>query len=152
WRSPKKINQASQYDIKLDLDVRSQRLIERKLRAAFPNINLLAEEGDSGDVTLEYRWVVDPIDGTVNFAYGIPHACVSIALQVQRPKSTRLRPATARQEVQGQVTYETLLGVIYEPFTDELWTATKGGPARLNGRIVHTSNRKKLAECVVTTG
>src|SRR5262245_48471243 len=97
WRSPKKINQASQYDIKLDLDVRSQRLIERKLRAAFPHINLLAEEGDSGDVTLEYRWVVDPIDGTVNFAYGIPHACVSIALQVQGPKS----------KVQGQPAYET---------------------------------------------
>ena len=83
WRSPKKVNAASQYDIKLDLDVRCQRLIERKLRAVFPQINLLAEEGDSGNVTLEYRWVVDPIDGTVNFAYGIPHACVSIALQVR---------------------------------------------------------------------
>ena len=135
WRSPKLVKAASQYDIKLDLDVRCQRLIEKILRAAFPQINLLAEEGDSGDVSLEYRWVVDPIDGTVNYAYGIPHAAVSIALQKRQGK-----------------TYETLLGVIYEPFTDEIWTATKTSPARLNGRVIHTANRPKLADCIVTTG
>lgn len=135
WRSPKKINQASQYDIKLELDVRCQQLIERKLRAAFPDINLLAEEGDSGDVNLEYRWVVDPIDGTVNFAYGIPHACVSIALQKRIKKG-----------------YETVLGVVYEPFCDELWTAVKDGPAKLNGRVIRVSSRTKLPDCIVTTG
>jgi myo-inositol-1(or 4)-monophosphatase len=139
WRSPKQVNQASQYDIKLELDVRCQRLIERKLRAAFPHINLLAEEGDSGDVNLEYRWVVDPIDGTINFAYGIPHACVSIALQGRR------------RGAKG-ASYVTLLGVVYEPFTDELWTAIKGGPARLNGRVVRVSKRRKLKDCLVTTG
>ncbi len=135
WRSPKKVNAASQYDIKLDLDVRCQWLIESKLRAAFPHINMLAEEGDSGDVNLEYRWVVDPIDGTINFAYGIPHAGVCVALQRRVKKG-----------------YETIIGVIYDPFADELWTAVKGGPARLNGRIVRVSNRRNLGECLVTTG
>ena len=135
WRAPKKVNAASQYDIKLDLDVRCQRLIESKLRTAFPHINMLAEEGDSGDVTLEYRWVVDPIDGTINFAYGIPHAGVCVALQRRVKKG-----------------YETVIGVIYDPFADELWTAVKGGPARLNRRVIHVSNRRNLNECLVTTG
>src|SRR5258706_8175706 len=66
----KKVNSESQNDIKLDLDVRSQKLIERKLRRAYPKIALLGEEGVAGDPDAEYRWVVDPIDGTVNFTYG----------------------------------------------------------------------------------
>src|SRR5437016_11058244 len=65
----KRENEATQHDIKLELDVRSQKLIEKKLRAAFPKVSLLGEEGDSGDCDAQYRWVVDPIDGTVNFAY-----------------------------------------------------------------------------------
>src|SRR6478672_13016529 len=77
----KHANEQDQYDIKLELDVRSQKLIERTLRSAFPNVAVLGEEGTSGKQDSEYRWVVDPIDGTVNFAYTIPHACVSIALQ-----------------------------------------------------------------------
>ena len=78
---PKKITEAVQHDIKLELDVRCQRLIERKLLANFPETAVLGEEGVNGDQAAPWRWVVDPIDGTVNFTYGIPHACVSIALQ-----------------------------------------------------------------------
>lgn len=144
WRSPKRVNASSQYDIKLELDVRAQRLIERRLRGAFPEIPMLAEEGDSGDVEQAHRWVVDPIDGTVNFAYGIPHACTSIALQRRRTQF----------KVQGSPSdaYETVLGVVFDPFTDELWTAIKGRPAKLNGRAVRVSRRSKLAECLITTG
>ena len=79
----KRANEVTQHDIKLELDVRSQKLIEKTLRAAFPRTALLGEEGVVGDTESGSRWVVDPIDGTVNFAYGIPHACVSIALQKQ---------------------------------------------------------------------
>src|SRR6266704_6057141 len=97
FRSPKKITVATQYDIKLELDLLCQKRIERTLRRAFPKIALLGEEGVAGDPKAEQRWVVDPIDGTVNFTYGIPHACVSIALQVSGPLSTawsgRGRPA-----------------------------------------------------------
>jgi len=140
--STKRANEVTQHDIKLELDVRSQKLIERTLRSTFPGVPLLGEEGDAGDVSAEYRWVVDPIDGTVNFTYGIPHACVSIALQ------GRVGKATAEYE-DG---YDTLLGVVYDPFCDELWTALRGGKAQLNGRNIHVSQRRKLDEAVVCIG
>src|SRR2546422_5518821 len=79
--SPKRANLVTQHDIKLELDVRSQNLIQRVLGRAFPGVAFLGEEGISDKKEGDWRWVVDPIDGTVNFAYGIPHACVSIALQ-----------------------------------------------------------------------
>ncbi len=79
----KKITASWQHDIKLELDVQCQELIEEILYANFPEVALLGEEGVAGDANAEQRWVVDPIDGTVNFTHTIPHACVSIALQVQ---------------------------------------------------------------------
>ena len=131
WHRPKIINSAEAHDIKLELDVRCQALIEKILAAAFPQIPVLGEEGITGDVNAEYRWVVDPIDGTVNYASGIPHAAVSIALQ-QREKS--------------------VVGVIYEPFTGELWTTTKGQPTRLNGKIVRVSDCRQVEEAIVAFG
>jgi myo-inositol-1(or 4)-monophosphatase len=77
----KKVNASTPHDIKLDLDVRCQKLIAKMLHADFPEIAFLGEEGSAGAADAEYRWVVDPIDGTVNYTYGIPHACVCIALQ-----------------------------------------------------------------------
>jgi myo-inositol-1(or 4)-monophosphatase len=136
-RKAKTVNLSTQHDIKLELDVRSQNLIEQKLSAAFPEIALLGEEGVAGAADAKYRWVVDPIDGTVNFTYGIPHACVSIALQTQD---------------EGHASYVTLVGVVYDPFTDELWTAIRGQAARLNGRVIHVSRRRKLSEAIVSIG
>jgi myo-inositol-1(or 4)-monophosphatase len=136
-RSTKKINEATQHDIKLELDVRCQKRIERELRRAFPEIAILGEEGITGDPETEHRWVVDPIDGTVNFTYGIPHAAVSIALQQ--------RGATGGE-------YETLVGVVYDPFCDELWTATRGNSARLNQRRIKASSRQRLNEAIVAVG
>jgi myo-inositol-1(or 4)-monophosphatase len=137
--APKKANMTTQHDIKLELDVRCQELIEKKLLKAFPKTAVLGEEGIHGSESAEYRWVVDPIDGTVNYAYGIPHACVSIALQ--------------KAPLSGAVTTENIvLGVIYDPFLDELWTAIEGEPARLNGRKIHVSNRSELNESIVITG
>jgi myo-inositol-1(or 4)-monophosphatase len=135
-RISKKVNSITQHDIKLELDVRCQKLIEKILRGAFPGIAVLGEEGILGDANAAERWVVDPIDGTVNFTYGIPHACVCVALQVKK----------------DSVNYETLVGVVYDPFCDELWTAIRGGPARLNGRIIHVSRRKKMSEAAVAIG
>jgi myo-inositol-1(or 4)-monophosphatase len=135
WHKPKRVNLADIHDIKLELDVRCQKLIEKTLRAVFPKIPLLGEEGDSGNVNAEYRWVVDPIDGTVNYFFGMPHAAVSIALQCRKGKN-----------------HETIVGVIYCPFTDELWTATRSGPTRLNGRIVRVSKRAKLGDAIIAMG
>jgi myo-inositol-1(or 4)-monophosphatase len=144
----KKANEITSHDIKLELDVRCQKLIERKLHAAFPKIALLGEEGDAGDVDAEFRWVVDPIDGTVNFARGIPHASVSIALQ--RKVSSSKGRATKLQTPNSK--HETLVGVVYDPFQDELWTAIRGEPARLNGRVIHVSKSQKLSDCIVAIG
>ncbi len=141
--SPKKINSTTQHDIKLELDVRCQKLIERKLRATFPDIAVLGEEGVLGDPLSARRWVVDPIDGTVNFTYGIPHACVSIALQTRDPQ---------RRTQTGPAGFTTLVGVVYDPFLDELWTAIRGQPARLNGKIIRVSTRRKLGEAIVAMG
>jgi myo-inositol-1(or 4)-monophosphatase len=131
WHKPKHVNSSEAHDIKLELDVQCQELIEKLLRRAFPEIPVLGEEGISGDVTAEYRWVVDPIDGTVNYFFGLPHAAVSIALQ--------------RRE-------ESVVGVIYDPFTDELWTAVRGGKTKLNGKIVRASNRARLDESIIAIG
>ena len=139
----KRAQSVTQHDIKLELDVYSQALIERSLRRAFPQAALLGEEGVAGCADAAYRWVVDPIDGTVNFAYGIPHACVSIALQ-RRSQS----PRTA-QYADG---YDTLVGVVYEPFCDELWTAIRGQAACRNGKVIRVSRRANLAEAVVSIG
>ena len=158
WLKPKRVKLDDAHDIKLELDVRCQKLIEKILRAAFPEIPLLGEEGDSGDVTADYRWVVDPIDGTVNYFYGMPHAAVSIALQKrwgESPSSPNLksnRKQSGLDRVSPHQNYETLVGVIYGPFTDELWTTVRGGPTRLNGKIVRVSTRSKLAEAVIATG
>ncbi len=156
----KKINEASQHDIKLDLDVRCQKRIEQTLRKAFPTIPILGEEGILGDPEAPVRWVVDPIDGTVNFTYGIPHACVSIALQQHVPGSEfqvssspksvgKLKTRNSKPE---RHPFESIVGVVYDPFTDEMWTAIRGQPARLNGKVIHVSDRKKLKEAIVALG
>src|ERR1700759_2922868 len=73
------VNEMLKHDIKLDLDVRSQQLITDIILQHFPDHAILGEEGDTGSVASETHWIVDPIDGTVNYFYGIPHFCVSIA-------------------------------------------------------------------------
>ncbi len=155
FRSPKKINSATQHDIKLELDVRCQKLIEQTLRAAYPQIAILGEEGVLGDTQTEHRWVVDPIGGTVNCTYGIPHCCVSIALQTRKAERGRRNSKLkdqARDEGHPDASYETVVGVVYDPFYDELWTAMRGHPAYLNGKIIRVSGRSRLDEAIVSIG
>jgi myo-inositol-1(or 4)-monophosphatase len=143
--APKRIHSATQHDIKLELDVRCQKRIERTLRTAFPEVAVLGEEGVLGNPEAPWRWVVDPIDGTVNFTYGIPHACVSIALQARNSESKGHGGPSADA-------HTCVVGVVYDPFCDELWTAVRGRPARLNGRVIHVSDRRKLNEAVISIG
>ena len=131
WYKPKHVNVDDPHDIKLELDVRCQQLIEKSLRRAYPQVPVLGEEGITGDMAAEYRWVVDPIDGTVNYAFGIPHAAVSIALQHRE---------------------QSVVGVIYDPFTKELWTVIKGGPTLLNGKPVQVSDRTQVKDSIIAMG
>lgn len=125
------VNETLQYDLKLELDVRTQALITGILLEAFPTHAIYGEEGLAGDQSSEFHWIVDPIDGTVNYFYGIPHFCVSIALR------------------QGD---DLLIGVIYDPMMDELFTAEKGGTPALNGKPIRVSKRAHLAEAMITVG
>ncbi len=125
------VNEMEAHDIKLELDVRAQRLIEEVLLSAFPSHALYGEEGIGGNIGSENQWIVDPIDGTVNFFYGYPHFCISIALR-------------CGEHIE--------LGVIYDPMRDEMWTARRGGPAFLNDKPIHVSNRDKLGDAIVTVG
>jgi len=131
FEKPRKVNAATKHDIKLDVDVEAQDLIAEMLLTRFPEHALYGEEGIVGDQASEYQWVVDPLDGTVNYFYGIPHFCVSIALRFQ-----------------GAV----IVGVIFDPIRDELWTTEKGGPPLLNGQEIHVSARANLAEAVLSIG
>ena len=153
---PKKINEQSRHDIKLDLDVRCQKTIQKALHHKFPAVSFLGEEGCAGNADAEYRWVVDPIDGTVNFTFEIPHACVSIALQRKcdgrRGTRGEFSQSSRADDASGSSSYITLIGVVYDPFCDELWTAIRGQPARLNGKIIHVSRHARLAEAIVSVG
>ncbi|MBK1790453.1 inositol monophosphatase family protein [Persicirhabdus sediminis] len=128
---PLDVDEALAHDIKLALDRESQDLIFRILTDAFPDHALYGEEGIGGNTGSEYQWIVDPIDGTVNFFYGIPHYCVSIALR------------------KGE---DILCGVIYDPSIDEIWTVEKGGPALHNGQPCFVSDRKDIGEAALFIG
>lgn len=131
FHRPKEIDDAQQHDVKIALDRHSQELITRVLLDAFPDHALYGEEGLAGNQDAPMQWIVDPIDGTVNYLHGIPHFCVSIALRDQG---------------------EIVLGLIYDPMLDELWTAEKSGPAILNGEPVTVSPRTRLEESILFVG
>src|SRR5215470_4953975 len=101
---PRRVNAAEAHDIKLEIDVETQNLITDLLLKQFPNHALYGEEGIVGDQSSDYQWVVDPLDGTVNYFYHIPHFCVSIGLRFKG---------------------EIIVGVIYDPVRDELWSGQK---------------------------
>lgn len=116
------------HDIKLRLDKECQQLIYDALHSEWPEYSFLGEEGGSRG---KVEWVVDPLDGTVNYFYGLPLFCVSIALLVDG---------------------EAVLGCVYAPMTDECFTALRGAPAMLNGHAIRTSTRNQMAQAVIFAG
>ncbi len=131
FHRPLTVNESTAHDIKLEVDVLTQNLISEILLRNFPEHALYGEEGIVGDQSSDHQWVVDPLDGTVNYFYGIPHFCTSIALRFRG---------------------EIIVGVIYDPMRDELWSGEKGKPATLNGIEIHVSTRADLAEAIVSVG
>jgi myo-inositol-1(or 4)-monophosphatase len=107
------------------VDVASEQLIRARLREAFPEDGIVGEEGDDVPGTSGRWWVVDPLDGTVNYLFGIPQWCVSIALEDE-------------------------LGVVYDPMRDECWTC--GDVPLLNGAPVQATDRRDMATALVATG
>ena len=121
-------------------DQTAEKLIRERLSEVFPEHGIFGEEGTRDRLDGEFRWYVDPLDGTTNFAHGFPQFCVSMGLE-QRSKG--LAPSEDGTMVAA---------VIYDPLRDELFAAERGRGARLNGRPMHVSKTPELAEALVATG
>lgn len=114
-----------------EADFASDNAIRKVIKSAFPDHGIVSEESDEKKTQTEYRWIVDPIDGTINFANGIPICCVSIGL-----------------EYKG----EMLLGGVYNPLMNELFLAEKGKGATLNGQSISVSAKTEMATSCLVTG
>lgn len=130
FEKPLEVDAMHAHDIKLELDRRTQRLIEDHILARHPGHAILGEEGITKG-TSNCEWIVDPLDGTVNYFYGIPHFATTIAVRRNN---------------------ELLAGVVHDPMRDETWTVEAGGPALLNGRQIEVSARTELSECIISMG
>lgn len=128
---PPTISYKGDFDLVTQADRRSEALIVSRLQKYFPEHAVAAEEGSGKETASEYRWHVDPLDGTTNFAHHYPCFCVSMAL--------------ARKE-------ELLLGVIYNPIYDELFTAARGDGALFNGKRIHCSKVDAVRNSLLCTG
>ncbi len=117
-----------------------EKLIRTRLGQSFPSHGVYGEEGTRERLDAEYRWYVDPLDGTTNFAHGFPQFSVSLGLE-HRP------PGTAPGE-DGTL----VAGVVMDPMRDELFTARRGRGAELNGKPIHVSRAAQLAESLLATG
>jgi myo-inositol-1(or 4)-monophosphatase len=126
-----KIEYKGEADLVTAADRKSEALIRERIRAQWPGHDVLGEEEGLRDTGSEYRWYVDPLDGTTNFAHGFPVFCVSMALQYKN---------------------EMTAGLCYDPTRDELFTAEQGKGAYLNGQRIHVSKVDKLVESLVGTG
>jgi myo-inositol-1(or 4)-monophosphatase len=116
-----------------------EKLIKGRLGEIFPEHGIYGEEGTRERMDGEYRWYVDPLDGTTNFAHGFPQFCVSMGLE-HRPKGKR--------PDDGML----VAAVIYDPMRDELFTAERGRGAQVNGKPARVSRVAELAEALLATG
>ncbi|MGO9777546.1 MAG: inositol monophosphatase family protein [Terracidiphilus sp.] len=135
---------ATEYKGDVDLvtvaDRTSEKLIRARLAAAFPEHGIYGEEGTRDRLEGEFRWYVDPLDGTTNFAHGFPQFCVSLGLEQ--------RAAGLALDEDGIL----VAAVIYDPLRDELFAAERGRGALLNGKPMRVSRTAELAEALTATG
>ncbi len=123
---------SSEIDLVTEIDELSEEFFINAIREKYPEHSILSEEsGENKAVNSEYLWIIDPIDGTTNYAQGLPIFSISIALQYQR---------------------ETVLGVVYVPMLDLLFEAIKGQKAFLNGKQISVGTKHNLKQCLLATG
>ncbi|MBI4686553.1 MAG: inositol monophosphatase [Nitrospirae bacterium] len=125
------IRHKGEIDLVTEADLKSEQKIVSIIKKAFPEHDILAEERGLQDNQAEYKWLIDPLDGTTNYAHGFPVFAVSIAL-----------------ERKGEI----ILGVVYDPMRDEIFTAIKGKGAYLNNKKINVSATKSLSVSLLATG
>jgi myo-inositol-1(or 4)-monophosphatase len=131
FRRRVKIEYKGSADLVTIADRESEAMILERIRRDFPTHDVMGEEGTRVETGSDYKWYVDPLDGTTNFAHGYPVFCVSLGI-----------------DFRGQ----RIAGVIYDPTRDEMFSASKGNGARLNDEPIHVSATPKLAESLIATG
>jgi myo-inositol-1(or 4)-monophosphatase len=132
WQRPKEISYKGAIDLVTSVDRDAERCIVNSLRQNFPDHSILAEEEtDVADSQESFRWIIDPLDGTTNFAHGYPQFCVSIALEYQQ---------------------DLLLGIVYDPLRRECFSTIRGQGAKLNGQAICVSNLTELDQALLATG
>jgi myo-inositol-1(or 4)-monophosphatase len=127
----KKIEFKGEINLVTEVDKKSEKMIVEYLKSQFPDHSVLAEEGSNSDESSDYKWVIDPLDGTTNYAHNYPFFAVSIGLEKNR---------------------EIVAGVVYHPIWEELFVAEKGSGAFLNGERIVVSKVENLRRALVTTG
>ena len=127
-------------DLVTEADRASEKLIVARLKEQLPEHGVYGEEGSRQGLDSEFRWYIDPLDGTTNFAHGFPAFCVVLGCEQRKPG--------LKADEDGVM----VAGVIYDPLRDEMFSAAKGQGATLNGKPIHVSKVKKLQESLVATG
>ncbi len=125
------VDEKQKHDFVTEVDRKAETIIIEKIRSAFPDHDILAEESGLHRQTSDFRWIIDPLDGTTNFIHGFPFFCVSIAL-----------------EISGKIT----IGVVFEPVRKELFSAVAGHGAFLNGRPIRISACGSPSQALLATG
>jgi len=126
-----KIQYKGRVNLVTGADLASEDYIVKSIGRKFPDHSILAEEGSSNRKSSNFRWVIDPLDGTTNYAHGFPFYCVSIALEFKK---------------------DIVAGAVYDPQRDEMFHAFLSGGAFLNGKRIHVSNEQKLEKSLLATG
>ena len=129
--NPGQIKNKTLFDYVTDVDQDSERMIIDLIRSHYPEHSIMSEEFGVEELTSQYRWIIDPLDGTTNYIHAFPVCAVSIALEFNE---------------------EIILGVIYDPFRDELFSAEKNKGAFLNNNKISVSKEADLSRCLIATG
>lgn len=126
------VESKSRNDFVTEIDREAEKEIIYKLKRAYPDHSFLGEEsGTTGEKDAKHQWIIDPLDGTTNYLYGIPHYAISIALKVD--------------DVLDQA-------VVYDPLKEELFTASRGNGAQLNNHKIRVSARRTMSNALIATG
>jgi myo-inositol-1(or 4)-monophosphatase len=127
------IEYKSKTDMVTSIDKETEKYLLKRLEESFSGCDVIAEESGKVETGAEYVWIVDPLDGTNNFAHGIPHFSISIGLYSRK-------------------TNQVEAGIVYNPVLNELFSATNGGGAYLNGKKISVSSTEELGIALISTG